>query len=109
MRIAIDPTMLRRCTPSTCSLSTSLYGYRPNIPANAVFLTVALLCVGALAWAAVRSRRGTASCLLGCAAGALLVVGYVDRIVGWADPWDVFPWAQGTALLGIAPVLISSR
>jgi len=96
------------CTPETCDSAGSLYGYRPSVPASAVFVAIPIITIIASATISVKTRRGILPCILTCLASVLLVAGWATRIAGWSNPWDFFPFAQGTVMLTIAPIFISS-
>ncbi|KAK1981429.1 sphingoid long-chain base transporter RSB1 [Colletotrichum cereale] len=100
------------CTLSTCDVSESPYGFRPALTASAIFATVSAVCLVINGAVAARSARrqhaATPFSVLVTLACALEMLGWVDRMAGWRDPWAVYPFMQSKALLTVAPVLITS-
>ncbi|KAK6226911.1 sphingoid long-chain base transporter RSB1 [Colletotrichum tabaci] len=100
------------CTPSTCDISESPYGFRPALVASAVFATVSAACLvvnGAVAARSAHRHTATAPfCVVATLACVLELLGWVGRMAGWSDPWAVYPLMQSRALLTIAPVFITS-
>jgi hypothetical protein len=98
------------CSPSgSCDVSTSLYAYRPSLGANAALLAVWTLCLVGCVAATARCRRMATFGILMALACILHVLGYLDRVEGWRNPWDLYPYAQGTVLLTVAPAFVTSR
>ncbi|KAH8659929.1 RTA1 like protein-domain-containing protein [Xylariales sp. PMI_506] len=96
------------CTISTCPISESLYGYRPSIAANSIFLAIAacslLWCLAVL----IKTRRWIAfsiSVIIGC---ILEIIGYLQRVKGYNDPWDLTSFINGISFLTIAPVFYTA-
>lgn len=75
------------CTLETCPLSLSYWGYRPSLPANALFIgifglsTLLFIVQGALSG---RFLGFTIAMVCGC---ALEVVGYVGRTQSYFNPF----------------------
>jgi RTA1 like protein len=87
---------------------TSLYGYRPSIAANTIFLAVAGLCILGYAITCITTRRWitfTIVLSIGC---ILDIIGFAERIQGWNNPWDVASFINGIICLTIAPVFITA-
>ena len=99
------------CTLATCDISTSLYGFRPSLEATVFFLAVTALCLVRCIYVAAFAPGGkcVAFGLFASIACVLEILGLVDRLAGWRDPWDVYPFIQSTVLMTIAPVLVNSR
>ncbi|KAK2022388.1 hypothetical protein LX32DRAFT_657734 [Colletotrichum zoysiae] len=100
------------CTLSTCDVSESPYGFRPALTASAIFATVSAVCLVINGAVAARSARrhyaATPFSVIVTLACVLEMLGWVDRMAGWSDPWAVYPFMQSKALLTVAPVLLTS-
>jgi hypothetical protein len=75
------------CTLETCPLSLSYWGYRPSLPANALFLALFALSTILFIGQGVLSRRFlgfTIAMVSGC---ALEVIGYVGRVMSHRNPF----------------------
>ncbi|KAF9879204.1 putative sphingoid long-chain base transporter RSB1 [Colletotrichum karsti] len=104
------------CTLTTCDPSESPYGYRPSQAPSAVFITVASACLIANAAIAARTKQAkqkqehvaTPFTIIITLACVLEIVGWADRLAGWREPWAVYPFLQGKALLTMAPVFVTS-
>ncbi|GJC84015.1 sphingoid long-chain base transporter RSB1 [Colletotrichum liriopes] len=99
------------CTLSTCDVSESPYGFRPTLTASAIFTTVSAICLvinGAVAARSGQRHATTPFSVIVTLACVLEMLGWVDRMAGWSDPWAVYPFMQSKALLTIAPVFITS-
>ncbi|KAI3545001.1 sphingoid long-chain base transporter RSB1 [Colletotrichum filicis] len=100
------------CTLATCDVSDSPYGYRPVLTGSAVFATVSALCLvvnGAVAARSTQRHATTPFSVIVTLACVLELLGWVDRMAGWSDPWAVYPLLQSKALLTIAPIFVTSR
>lgn len=100
------------CTLATCDVSDSPYGYRPALTGSAVFATVSALCLvvnGAVAARSTQRHATTPFSVIVTLACVLELLGWVDRMAGWSDPWAVYPLLQSKALLTIAPIFVTSR
>ncbi|KAK1636913.1 sphingoid long-chain base transporter RSB1 [Colletotrichum phormii] len=99
------------CTLATCDVSDSPYGYRPTLTGSAVFATVSALCLvinGAVAARSTQRHATTPFSVIVTLACVLELLGWVDRMAGWSDPWAVYPLLQSKALLTIAPIFVTS-
>ncbi|OHE96999.1 sphingoid long-chain base transporter RSB1 [Colletotrichum orchidophilum] len=99
------------CTLATCDVSDSPYGYRPALSASAVFATVSALSLvinGAVAARSTQRHAFTPFSVIVTLACVLELLGWVDRVAGWSDPWAVYPFLQSKALLTIAPIFVTS-
>jgi hypothetical protein len=93
------------CRLNTCDISTSPYGYRPNLAANAVLLAVlALGLIGGIV-ITMRRRRFFAFTALLTAAYSLYIASHAERINGWKDPWSEGPFKASLALATMGPAL----
>ncbi|KAK0381564.1 sphingoid long-chain base transporter RSB1 [Colletotrichum paranaense] len=99
------------CTLATCDVSDSPYGYRPALTGSAVFATVSALCLvvnGAVAARSTQRHATTPFSVIVTLACVLELLGWVDRMAGWSDPWAVYPLLQSKALLTLAPIFVTS-
>ncbi|EFQ26196.1 sphingoid long-chain base transporter RSB1 [Colletotrichum graminicola] len=100
------------CTLSTCDVSESPYGFRSSLTTSAIFATVSAVCLVINGAVAARSARrqhtATPFSVIVTLACVLEMLGWVDRMAGWRDPWAVYPFMQSKALLTVAPVLVTS-
>ncbi|KAK1994668.1 sphingoid long-chain base transporter RSB1 [Colletotrichum falcatum] len=100
------------CTPSTCDVSESPYGFRPALAPSVIFATVSAVCLVAngavIARSARRQHAAAPFSVIVALACVLETLGWVDHMAGWRDPWAVYPFVQGKALLTVAPVLVTS-
>jgi hypothetical protein len=99
---------LAACTLQSCDIATSYYGGKPNVAASASFLAIAILCLVIGVVQTLRSKRFTPYGFAIAIACILEIFGYVARIPGSYNPWDLFPYAQSRLLLTIAPLFITS-
>ncbi|KAH7053055.1 RTA1 like protein-domain-containing protein [Macrophomina phaseolina] len=94
------------CTQETCPVSESIYGYRPNIPANAFF--VALFGVTAIAQTVQGFKYGTWTyCIVmvcGCVSECL---GHAGRIMLHDDPFGQAGFNLQICLLTLAPAFLA--
>lgn len=99
------------CTLATCDVSDSPYGYRPALTGSAVFAAVSALCLvinGAVAARSTQRHATAPFSVIATLACVLELLGWVDRMAGWTDPWAVYPLLQSKALLTIAPIFVTS-
>lgn len=89
--------------------STALYGYVPDLPANAFFLLVAAVGLLVTLAVTVRTQKYVAFGSLVSLACVLEVMGYSDRVYSHDASDKVFPFIQGTVTLIIAPGFLTSR
>ncbi|KAF2868171.1 parasitic phase-specific protein PSP-1 [Massariosphaeria phaeospora] len=96
------------CTLETCPLELSFWGYRPSLPANAMFAalfglsTVLFIAQGAF------SRRFlgfTVAMVSGC---ALEVIGYIGRSLSYKNPFAENPFLIQIICLTIAPAFLAA-
>lgn len=75
------------CTLALCPVEYSVYGYRPNLAANAVFLALYVISGGIHLYLGIRWKKWF---FMGCMlAGALnAVIGYAGRIMMWYNPFN---------------------
>ncbi|KAI1128027.1 RTA1-domain-containing protein [Nemania abortiva] len=96
--------MSTNCTLATCDISESLYGYRPNLGINVVFvlvyISVAIYCVYLLA-----KRRQWIGYTIAILIGAWLeFLGYVFRVMGYSNPFRRISWIIQYSSLTMAPI-----
>ncbi|KAJ3497839.1 hypothetical protein NLG97_g1594 [Lecanicillium saksenae] len=75
------------CTFELCTIDQSVYGYRPSLPANAIFAAIFSLIMAAHTFLGLRWKTpGYMWCMiLGCIHE---ITGYVGRIIMWNNPWS---------------------
>ncbi len=95
------------CSLSTCPVSDSLYGYRPNLVVSVAFLAATCLCLVGTVAVALRTRRGASFTLVVGAAYVLEVANYAGRIASWRDPWDEQAYAASLVATTMAPVFLT--
>ncbi|KAI0172941.1 RTA1-domain-containing protein [Hypoxylon sp. FL1284] len=96
------------CTPATCDVATSWYGYQPNLGINIFFAIIyslaALWCFILAVW-----KRTWLIYTITILVGALLeLVGYAARIKGHYDPWLGTGWIIQYAIITLAPVFMTA-
>ncbi|KAF7188887.1 Efflux pump himE [Pseudocercospora fuligena] len=97
------------CTSLTpeCPVEATIYGYRPSLPANALFLTLNLLCALFSLIFGIRYRTWTY--MLGLTSGVIIQsIGYIGRILMYINPWNTTGFTIQIALLIIGPAFISA-
>jgi hypothetical protein len=97
-----------QCTPETCDVSTSWYGYQPNLGINvffvAVYSIIAIYCLVLSVW-----KRTWLSYTIAILIGSLLeLIGYASRIKGHSDPWFGTGWIIQYAIITLSPVFMSA-
>ncbi|KAF2729808.1 RTA1-domain-containing protein [Polyplosphaeria fusca] len=96
------------CTLETCPLSLSYWGYRPSLPANALFLALFALSTLLFIGQGALSRRFvgfTIAMVSGC---ALEVIGYVGRTMSYSNPFGENPFLIQIICLTIAPAFLAA-
>ncbi|KAM0436719.1 hypothetical protein ACHAPT_002430 [Fusarium lateritium] len=95
------------CTLENCKIEWSLYGFRPSLAANVVF--IALFGVIGLVHAYLGFRWKSwgfmAGMLLGCLSE---VVGYVGRVMMWDNPFSFNAFMIQIVCLTVAPVFYTA-
>ncbi|KAH8647878.1 RTA1 like protein-domain-containing protein [Xylariales sp. PMI_506] len=95
------------CTLEICPIESSVYGYRPSLPAN-VCLAVLFALAGTvhaylgLLW---RTWFFSACMLMGCSS---VVGGYIARTFMYADPWNFGAFMTQILGVGMGPVFFSA-
>ncbi len=77
------------CNLDNCPVEWSMFGYRPSLAANVVFLVLFALIGAVHTYFGVRWRSWgfMTGMLLGCVAE---ILGYVGRIMMWHDPFSYY-------------------
>jgi hypothetical protein len=96
------------CTLKTCDVSTSWYGYQPNLGINVFFVIIysiiAVYCLVLSAW-----KRSWLTYTIAILVGSLLeLIGYAARIKGHSDPWFGTGWIIQYAIITLSPVFMSA-
>jgi len=97
------------CTLQTCESTTSLYGYRPSLPANALFVSILSLCLIATLGIFVARRRYPGFTFFLCLTLAAELWSYAERIKGWQDPWNTADYIVAQIVSALAPVAVIFR
>lgn len=99
---------IANCTLDTCPESMYAYGYQPNLGINVFFCVLfAIITAGCIAVTAWKRKWIGYSVAIGI--GALLeVVGYVGRVQGAQNPFNVDSFSLQFALLTVAPVFTTA-
>lgn len=88
------------CTLDLCPIEWTVYKHRPSLPTNAVFVALYTIALLVHTYLGIRWRSWgfMAFMIIGC---VYVMIGYVGRIVLWADPWS-FPgfMVQMTCITG---------
>lgn len=79
------------CTLETCPLNLSYWGYRPSLPANALFAAIFGLSLLLFIAQGALSKRFLGFTIAMVCGTALEVVGYIGRILSYNNPFaEVF-------------------
>jgi hypothetical protein len=96
------------CTLDTCKASDSFYGYRPNLGIN-VFFAIVYIAVIVHCLFVIIKKRAWLGYTIAVLVGALLeLVGYVSRVLGYADPFVRIGWIIQYSLITFAPVFMTA-
>ncbi|KAF2009399.1 sphingoid long-chain base transporter RSB1 [Aaosphaeria arxii CBS 175.79] len=99
------PDFCTEVTPE-CPVEGTLYGYAPNIGANAFFAAFFGICLVIQLVLGVRSKTWTYMIAMGfCCLGEL--IGYIGRIMLWKNPFDDIGFQIQICCLIIAPAFVS--
>ncbi|KAF4997801.1 hypothetical protein FGRMN_3595 [Fusarium graminum] len=95
------------CTLDTCPIEASILRYQPNIPANAVFISVFGLSIVIHAFQGIKMRTWgfMASMMAGC---ILEIIGYVGRFIIHDNPFDFNGFLMQIICITVAPVFFSA-
>ncbi|KAK4548245.1 hypothetical protein LTR36_010115 [Oleoguttula mirabilis] len=95
------------CTQSTCPVSESIYGYRPDLGATIFFLVVFTLSGSIYIWQGVRTKTWVFSIamVLGSMSEAM---GYVAKLLLWKDPFSDPGFKMSVVLLTFAPAFYAA-
>ncbi|OJD10453.1 hypothetical protein AJ78_08545 [Emergomyces pasteurianus Ep9510] len=99
---------LTECTLDTCPIETSIYQYRPSLPANATFIALYGLSglIHLLQLILWRSHYAfTILILLGCVGE---IIGYVGRLILYNNPFSINGFLIQICALTIAPALFTA-
>ncbi|KAK5111309.1 hypothetical protein LTR85_012204 [Meristemomyces frigidus] len=95
------------CTQSTCPVSESVYGYRPNLGATLFFLIVFALSGCVYLWQGVQTKTRAFS--IAMVLGAVTeVMGYVAKLLLWNDPFSDTGFKMSVVLLTFAPAFYAA-
>ncbi|OAQ98793.1 hypothetical protein LLEC1_08171, partial [Akanthomyces lecanii] len=95
------------CNLDDCPVEWSMFGYRPSLAANVVFLVLFALIGGVHTYFGVRWRGWgfMTGMLLGCVCE---ILGYVGRILMWQNPFSYYGFMIQIICLTIAPVFFTA-
>ncbi|RGP75554.1 rta1 like family [Fusarium sporotrichioides] len=95
------------CDLDTCPIDWSLYGYRPSLAANIVFVVLFSLIGIVHVYLGIRWKSWgfMTGMLLGCISE---VIGYVGRIMMWYNPFSFNAFMIQIVCLTIAPVFYTA-
>lgn len=95
------------CTKSTCPVSESVYGYRPNLAATIFFLVTFALSGIVYTWQGFKTRTWffTNAMILGSLSE---VLGYVAKLLLWNDPFSDTGFKMSVVLLTFAPAFYAA-
>ncbi|KAI0018315.1 RTA1 like protein-domain-containing protein [Xylariomycetidae sp. FL0641] len=104
----MDLEHLDACTFKVCGTSNSPYGYRPSMPANAIFAVIYLATlIGCLLYT-IPGRKWIKFGIPVSVACGLEFLGYTLRFAASFYPWNVGLFAFPTASLTVAPAFVSA-
>ncbi|RMX73641.1 hypothetical protein D0869_13399 [Hortaea werneckii] len=95
------------CTQTTCPVSQSVYGYRPNLAATIIFLLIFLLSGLTSTYQGLRTRTYffTGAMVLGSLSE---VLGYTAKMLLWNDPFSDTGFKMSVVLLTFAPAFYAA-
>jgi hypothetical protein len=104
-RISFGPDA--NCTLSTCPIEASVYGYRPSLPANAVFLALFAVAIAVHIFLGIRWKSwGFMSfVIVGC---LVEIVGYAARIFLYNNPFGFIPFLIQIIFITTGPVFYTA-
>ena len=95
------------CTLSTCNVEYSVYGYRPSLPANSIFLALFALSMIVHAYLGYRWRQWFFAAFM--MVGSLIeVIGYVGRIILYNNPFSFIGFMLQIVLITCGPVFYTA-
>ncbi|KAI6799824.1 hypothetical protein KC332_g15168 [Hortaea werneckii] len=110
---ALTPHLLIRadqnqgCTQTTCPVSESVYGYRPNLAATLTFLAIFALSGITYTYQGLATRTWffTGAMVLGSLSE---VLGYTAKMLLWDDPFSDTGFKMSVVLLTFAPAFYAA-
>ncbi|KAL8285206.1 hypothetical protein RB597_002351 [Gaeumannomyces tritici] len=91
------------CTLELCPVEMSVYGYRPSLAANYVFIASFALAGAAHLALGLRTRSWWFMGAM-CAGCVVCILGYVGRIMLYYNPWSFAGFMVQIVLVGSGPV-----
>ncbi|KAI7082231.1 hypothetical protein KC356_g8539 [Hortaea werneckii] len=106
-RLLIRADQNQGCTQTTCPVSESVYGYRPNLAATVVFLVIFSLSGMTYTYQGLRTRTWffTGAMVLGSLSE---VLGYAAKMLLWDDPFSDTGFKMSVVLLTFAPAFYAA-
>lgn len=95
------------CTLEVCPIEWSVYGYRPSLPTNIVFLVLYTIAIITHIVLGIRWKSwGFMSCMI---LGSLVeIVGYAGRIVLYKNPFDFLGFMIQIVFITTGPVFYTA-
>jgi len=87
---------------ATCTVESSIYGYRPNVPATAFFLVFFAICTVLNLVFGIRYRTWTYMIAMGLGSLAQ-TIGYIGRLFMHKNPFDFIAFEVALCCVTIAP------
>ncbi|THY26827.1 parasitic phase-specific protein PSP-1 [Aureobasidium pullulans] len=113
--MSILPAMFARaatrpdhCTQDTCPASYSIYGYAPNLGANAFFVAIFAISCLTFCYQARLYRKWLGFSIAMILGTALESVGYGSRLMLSADPFSATGFKLNIVLLTFAPAFLTA-
>ncbi|QIX02229.1 hypothetical protein AMS68_007746 [Peltaster fructicola] len=96
-----------KCTEATCPVTSSVYGYRPNLAATVIFL--ALFAISGIVHLGQGIKTKTwffaIAMFIGCAAE---VLGYISKLLLYKDVFSSVGFKMSIVMLTLAPAFLSA-
>ncbi|KAI8623730.1 RTA1-domain-containing protein [Xylariaceae sp. FL1651] len=96
------------CTVHTCDITTSWYGYQPNLGINVFFVAIYSILVVYCFILSIWKRQWLVYTIAILIGSLLELVGYIARVVGHNDPWFGTGWILQYAIITFAPVFMTA-
>ncbi|TGJ78955.1 hypothetical protein E0Z10_g9815 [Xylaria hypoxylon] len=96
------------CTPETCTLSESYYGYRPNLGIDIFFSIVYVAILVHCLYIAIRKRKWLSYTICVFLGAILELVGFAARIYGYSYPFLKIGWVIQYSVITFAPIFTSA-
>ncbi|KAI4719448.1 parasitic phase-specific protein PSP-1 [Aureobasidium sp. EXF-10727] len=108
MLIRAAATRPAHCTKDTCPASYSIYGYAPNLCANAFFVTLFAISCLVFCYQAKLHRKWLGFSIALILGTALESIGYASRLILSNDPFSPTGFKLNIVLLTFAPAFLTA-